>query len=178
MPGVNRYHPGGPIAKSSTAGGVCVFISHRLADLDVAKAVGKYLTDEVGVDIYLSDSDVALQVAVMLHNDEKIVEYIENGIISSTHLLGILSKQTRGSWWVPFEFGAGRQRRMTVAQLLLEDVQELPSYLKITTILRDSDDLSKWAKGLSIGVVKGASSVTVPDIPRVATYQSGSLRWS
>ncbi|MGD1891104.1 MAG: hypothetical protein ACFB15_10990 [Cyclobacteriaceae bacterium] len=39
----------------------CVFISHRLADLETARAVASYLTDTVAVNIYYSDGDEALQ---------------------------------------------------------------------------------------------------------------------
>jgi hypothetical protein len=93
--------------KAGSASSTCVFISHRLADLDVATAVGRYLTDIVGVDIYLSESDEHLQEALRKGDHEKIVQYIEVGIASSTHLLGILSNRTKGSWWVPFRIWSG-----------------------------------------------------------------------
>jgi hypothetical protein len=111
MAGSNRYSRSSVAMKAGSTASTCVFISHRLSDLDIAKAVGRYLTETVGVDIYLSDSDEELQEALRKGDHAKIVQYIEVGIASSTHLLGILSNRTRGSWWVPFEFGAGRQQR-------------------------------------------------------------------
>lgn len=178
MSGINRYSQRSIVLKAATPSSPCVFISHRLADLDVAKAVGRYLTECVGVDIYLSDSDEDLQAALRSGDHRKIVGYIEAGIASSTHLLGIVSNRTKGSWWVPFEFGASRQRHMAIAQLLLDEVIEAPSYLRIADILRDSDDLNKWAKKSDTRVFKAASEPAVPDIPRVAKYKATYPRWS
>src|SRR5262249_16721743 len=143
----------------------------------VAKAVGHYLTDTVNVDIYLSDSDEYLQTALMNNDDEKIVKYIEQGMESSTHLLGIISNRTRDSWWVPFEFGADRQRMLRIAQLLLEEVIDAPSYLKIAEILRDSDDLSKWATKTLRPALKSATELPRPNLPRVAIFKSSYPRW-
>jgi hypothetical protein len=68
---------------------------------------------------------------------------------------------------VPFEFGAGRQRSMSIAQLLLEEVIEAPSYLRIATILSDSLDLRNWTKEIDSRAAKAASSLPIPDLPRV-----------
>ncbi|MGD1891103.1 MAG: hypothetical protein ACFB15_10985 [Cyclobacteriaceae bacterium] len=59
-------------------------------------------------------------------------------------MLGIISNRTKGSWWVPFELGYSWNRKITVAQLPLEEVDELPSYLKISELLKDSYDLKAW----------------------------------
>lgn len=160
------------LAKAARAQTRCVFISHRLADIDVARSVGTYLTDSVGCNIYFSEQDAKLKEAVATGDDQKIVESIDGAIEISTHLLGIVSNRTKGSWWVPYEFGASRKAQMSVALLLLEEVSELPSYLKIARVLRDSDDLNKWAKELSPMVLKLAESVTMPRIPRVAQFRA------
>jgi hypothetical protein len=64
MAGFNRYTRFSAAMKTGSPTSTCVFISHKLSDLDVAKAVGRYLTETVNVDIYLSDSDEDLQQAV------------------------------------------------------------------------------------------------------------------
>jgi hypothetical protein len=175
MAGSNRYSLSSAAMKVGSTAATCAFISHRLSDLDIAKAVGRYLTETVNVDIYLSDSDEDLQEAVKNKDDQKIVRYIEAGITVSTHLLGIISNRTKGSWWVPFEFGAGRQRSMSIAQLLLEEVIEAPSYLRIARILRDSHDLSTWAKELDPRGIKAV--LPVPDILRVKKYRAAEPKW-
>ncbi|MGD1889520.1 MAG: hypothetical protein ACFB15_02790 [Cyclobacteriaceae bacterium] len=83
----------------------CVFISHRMADLETARAVASYLTDTVAVNIYFSDDEEALQQADREQDHQKIVDYIQRGLDLSTHVLGIISNRTKGSWWVPFELG-------------------------------------------------------------------------
>lgn len=78
--------------------GKCVFISHKKEDERAAKAIGDYLMEKVGVDIYLDLYDVELQEAVSVDNDRKIVESIERGIATSSHLRCLVSHQTRLSW--------------------------------------------------------------------------------
>ena len=63
--------------------GNCVFISHKKEDEASAKAIGDYLMQQVGVDIYLDLYDIELKEAVSLDNDKKIVESIKKGIGTS-----------------------------------------------------------------------------------------------
>ena len=53
--------------------GTCVFISHKKEDEKTAKAIGDYLIQQVGVDIYLDLYDLELKEAVSVENDKKIV---------------------------------------------------------------------------------------------------------
>ena len=89
----------------STSIAKCVFISHKKEDAAAAESIGKYLTDVVGVNIYLDSKDLVLQEAVSTDNDKKIVESIKRGLACSTHLLCVTSEKTRLSWWVPYEIG-------------------------------------------------------------------------
>src|SRR5688572_20084136 len=100
----------------------CVFISYRLSDSEVAQHVAKFLMETAECDVYFSDNDAALMYALDTNNDLNIVQSIDAGIAEATHLLGIISNKTKGSWWVPYEFGACRIRKIEIALLLLEDV--------------------------------------------------------
>ena len=51
----------------------CVFISHKKEDEEAAIAIGAYLTDIVGVNIYLDTKDCILKEAVSADNDQMIV---------------------------------------------------------------------------------------------------------
>lgn len=160
----------------------CVFISHRLADIEVAKAVANYLLNTVGVNVYFSENDTELQQAVATKNDAKIVEYIDKGIELSSHLIGIISNRTRGSWWVPYEIGAGRQKNVKISQLLLDEVEELPSYLKIAEkLLPNIDSLRNWVnsdiKGERLWERKSYTQSELPAIPRVTRYNVKNLRF-
>jgi hypothetical protein len=70
----------------------------------------------------------------------------------------------------------GDSKGRPIAQLLLEEVIEAPSYLKIARILRDSHDLSTWAKELDVRGIKAA--LPIPDLPRVAKFRAAYPQWS
>ncbi|MEM8556928.1 MAG: toll/interleukin-1 receptor domain-containing protein [Bacteroidota bacterium] len=151
-----------------------MFISHRLADIDVARAIAKYLREIVGVNVYFSEADARLQHAVRSGDDKKIVQYIEEGIAASSHLIGVISNSTKGSWWVPFEIGGGRQQGVKIAQILLAEVKELPSYLRVAKILRDNDDLRRWVKEevrSDLLWENFSKKSELPNIPRVPNYR-------
>jgi hypothetical protein len=65
----------------------------------VATAVATVL-DEIGVHYWFDrdDADVAAAVTMGMARDQALVHAIERGIRHSTHLLGLLSAATRGSW--------------------------------------------------------------------------------
>lgn len=149
MAGVNRFGLSTAQLKAATLGrGTCVFISHRQADTQPARAIADFLLVEVGIDVYFDAHDTALNAATAAGDDALVVDFIELGLDSSTHLLGVLSNRTRGSWWVPFEIGSARGRGRSLAHVVLDDVQDLPSYLSRSHLLVDQHDLRKWATEL------------------------------
>jgi hypothetical protein len=149
----------------------CVFISYRLADNEVARAVAHFLMFTADCDMYFSDSDAALLDAVSGGNNAAVVEAIDAGITESTYLLGIITNQTKGSWWVPYEFGACRMRKLPVAVLLVEEVKQLPPHMKIATALADRIDVSSWAHGVS-PTLRKSGDLPRPEIPRIPAYRA------
>ena len=110
----------------------CVFLSHYGKDKAAVIEIGKYF-DSVGVDYYLDIKDANLQHAVSDDDQALITQFIELGIMNSTHLLTILSDETKKSWWVPYEIGYAKRDGVMIAHLLLRDVQgKLPEFLNIT----------------------------------------------
>lgn len=83
-----------------------VFISHRRADKPLARAVAAVL-QAVGLHYWFDENDVDSQRAAELGmaGDQALVYSIERGIRHCTQMLGLLSAETRGSWWVPYEIG-------------------------------------------------------------------------
>lgn len=126
------------------SGDCCVFISHKKEDEDVAIDIGSYLTDIVGVNIYLDTQDCILKEAVSAENDQKIVDTIQKGLDCSTHLLCLISDQTKLSWWVPYEIGFADKKKIDVAVLKLKELQEIPSYIKIKKTLLNTDDFLRY----------------------------------
>ena len=149
----------------------CIFISYRSRDASAAGAVASYLMHSLECDVYYSDNDARLKDAVVTGNHEAIVMSIDRALKACSHLLTIVSNQTKGSWWVPYEFGASRINDRVIALLLLEEVAELPSFMKIAKLLRSSDDLDKWGRSFSLRVLR-ESAATRPQIPGVAQYRS------
>lgn len=152
MPGVNRFSTFGVKTEmrsaTSTGTGTCVFISYRKVDQDAATVIANYLRFDVGVDIYFDEQDAELEAAVAANDDKRIVACLERGVEFSTHLLGVLSPNTKDSWWVPFEIGSARRKKADVGYILIREVDNLPSYLKIATLVKDQDELKNWARSL------------------------------
>ena len=92
-----------------------VFISHsRLKEK--ARAVARAL-EASNVDYYFDENDEELQLADEQNDHLKVVRCIENEIKVCSHLLGIVRKSTRESWWVPYEIGSATGHRRDCAHL-------------------------------------------------------------
>ena len=140
--GVNRAYSNG-IFEAHSISGSCIFISHKYEDLSAARKVADYVM-AYGVDVYLDDRDLKLKKAVDAHNSQGIVSCIETGINSSTHILVLVTENTRKSWWVPYETGYAKKGKKGIASLLLKEADEFPDYLKIETTLAGFEDLTKF----------------------------------
>lgn len=146
------------LAKADNASRVCVFISHRQADAAAAFDLAQYLQNVLDVDVYIDIRDASLQRAVSENDDHAVVRYIEQGIRISTHLLSVISGRTHGSWWVPYEFGAARQQGCSVAHVLLEDIDFLPEYIRISQKIEDKIDFNLWLLDLPRHYIAKANS--------------------
>src|SRR2546421_12433050 len=99
----------------------CVFISHKKEDKQAAHDIAEALMG-MGVDIYFDEKDRLLKQAADLDDEEKIVTCIEAGLDNCTHLLGVITENTKRSWWVPYEIGGAAGRHRTCAPLITEEV--------------------------------------------------------
>ncbi len=106
-----------------------------------------------------------------MHDHGAIVESIEKGLDVSTHLLGVISERTAGSWWVPFEIGYARHKRCGVAYVLGESVTELPSYLKIADLLTDRIELARWAESLRTDTTQRSARSSFPAVNGLPTIR-------
>lgn len=128
----------------------CVFISHKKEDTEAAKAIGDFLMNDMGVDIYLDIYDEELQEAADVDNDKKIVEMIERGINTSSHLLCLISDRTKLSWWVPYEVATAKCGKKKIASLKLNTTEDIPSFLKIEEVLWTIQDFLEYVKKFSL----------------------------
>jgi hypothetical protein len=134
---------------------------------------------EMGIDIYFDERDPVLQVASAAEHDAAIVKCINHGLDHSTHLLGLITKNTFKSWWVPYEMGGAEGRRRTCGHLVAKDVTELPSYVKVAPLVLDIDSLAEWVRNIkptsfSKDMIKG--KMTYPTKMLMASYVPESRR--
>ncbi len=146
-----RYdHRWAPLTEEERQGKsrICVFISYHTGDKRMAETVAMLLST-LGINFYLDTHDGNLEISPSRSSDAAIVKAMERGLNRSSHLLSIISDQTRGSWWVPWESGGAHGRQMECALLLLDDVKELPSYLQVIPHLQVQSDLWGWLSKLA-----------------------------
>jgi hypothetical protein len=143
MSGRNLFESYQRLGRAEATSSVCVFISHKSDDKPMARAVAAALLD-MGADIYFDENDRILQAVSTSGNDAAVVGCIEDGLNRSTHLLGLITKKTFDSWWVPYEIGGATGRKRQCGHLVAADVTRLPSYVKVAPLLLDLDDLACW----------------------------------
>ena len=116
-----------------------VFISHRTVDDVVARRVHDRLTHTHGIQCYLDDLDKEARRAT------RITDLIVNRLASCSNLLALITPNTRGSWWVPFEVGVARQAPRIITTYTDLQQGELPEYLKEWPVLRGADAVDIFA---------------------------------
>lgn len=115
-----------------------VFISHRKTDGVIAESVAQILKSH-RIETYLDVLDPAL------NNQKHITEKILNGLRRSSHLLAIISDNTQGSWWVPFEIGVATEGDKRIATYSTVPISSLPDYLKMWPVLIQYAQISMFA---------------------------------
>ena len=127
-----------------------VFISYRHLDREKAREIARKF-DENRISYYFDMIDDESK------STDDITTVITKNIKKSTHLLAIISPNTNGSWWVPFEIGeatitnrricsyAYKQYTQIHRPLLQYNYKSfLPEYLHKWPILLSNDDLDAF----------------------------------
>ncbi|MDH7602568.1 MAG: toll/interleukin-1 receptor domain-containing protein [Armatimonadota bacterium] len=117
---------------------MAVFISHRTADDKAARLIYDMLTAR-GIKCYIDDLDSALKTT------DDVTRIILERLDQCSHLLAVVSVQTAGSWWVPFEIGVGTVTDRRIASYNIGYTQ-LPHYLLKWPVLKSSSDLEQFAR--------------------------------
>lgn len=132
----------------------CIFISHKHEDKKAAEVIADFIIKKANIDVYLDNRDNGLQQAVKEGNDKKIVEYIEKGISSSTHILCLVSDYTKNSWWVPYEIGYSKKAKVSINSLILKNTNDIPSFLKVENVYLGFKSLYDFLKNISTSLEK------------------------
>ncbi len=113
-----------------------VFISHRHSDNNIAYKISfelkRYKVDSTIIDI---DEEIS---------DAEITKIILNMVNKCTHLIAIISDNTEGSWWVPFEIGVATQGEKRITSFDISSIT-LPGYLTNWPIITNYDELKHFA---------------------------------
>ena len=120
-----------------------VFISHRTQDDEIARKIYLYLRYDKGITCYIDDFDEDAEVA---RETDRITDRILEQLDSCTHLLALVTENTEGSWWVPFEIGVARRAPRVISTFTNIYGSDLPEYLREWPILRNDNALDEYAK--------------------------------
>lgn len=113
-----------------------VFISHRKDDSLIALSINKFLEKE-GVRSYVDELDETLQTAT------NITQVIMERIQECSHMIAVVSLNTQGSWWVPFEIGVASRAERRISSYKI-NIVVLPEFLKIWPIMTNADHLKQF----------------------------------
>ena len=69
----------------------------------------------------------------------------------------LVSPNTVGSWWVPYELGFAKKSGTPLATLKLKDT-DLPAYLEISQIITGTKSLNLYLTGVKRGLTKSITS--------------------
>jgi hypothetical protein len=129
-----------------------VFVSHRQADVTLALRIAK-LANEEGLEFWLDVFDPSLQALQAAASSLKPSQValltagiVEMALVNSTHILVAMTPATRGSLWVPFEYGRVKdvplasQRTAVWAHPQLAP-QDFPEYCFLGVIARSEGQI-------------------------------------
>ena len=116
-----------------------VFISHKSEDAPKASLVAQQF-ERQGVSYYLDVLDDNL-----FGSGEILTNHLRNKLNECTHLLAIITNNTKISWWVPFEIGLATEREYPISSYVSYwDKQRLPDYLWKWPVLESDQDLNNY----------------------------------
>lgn len=144
-----------------------VFISHRGLDKAIAAAIASLL-EALHVHYWFDqdDEDTQRAAALGMRGDQALIHAIDRGIRHSTRIVGILSINTRLSWWVPYEIGSARAAGIPASFLILSSlhISSLPEFIRLCALYRSLDEMLRWATFLSGGHMQTLVS-DIPELP-------------
>lgn len=116
-----------------------VFISHQQADSYLAGRISYHLKFNHQIDCYLDLVDPNASQA-----GDELGEHLRNEMGQCTQLMAVVSANTKGSWWVPWEIGVATEKDFPIATFS-GDNTALPEYLKKWPYLKTDQDLNSYA---------------------------------
>lgn len=136
-----------------------LFVSHRQIDVKEALQVA-WLADQEGFEFWVDVLDpnlgrlqalLGIGVLSLRQTGAAIASVIEMGLINSTHVLAVITSNTQGSQWVPYEYGRVKNSGGPVSLQVGCWVDPgltmpLPEYLHLGAVTRSETDLRTWLR--------------------------------
>jgi len=128
-----------------------IFISHTTKDHELARDVCLYLKQTHKISCYIDDMDKELKKN---RGKSSLTPLLVNRLRDCDTLLAIVTENTKGSWWVPFEIGTAREMPRVISSFtsLPDDSsfgwreETLPEYLLEWPRLRTWQDVDVFAE--------------------------------
>lgn len=120
-----------------------IFISYRSLDSQIARNLSKCI-ESIGASVYLDERDPELETIQVSSTLEKnsLMKTIFDGLRSSDVLVAIITRRTRGSWWVPAEVSVALELGKQVVFVCEQGVR--PPDFDISIIIDNKASLIEW----------------------------------
>ncbi|WP_048035448.1 toll/interleukin-1 receptor domain-containing protein [Brevibacillus brevis] len=116
-----------------------IFISHKQEDCDTAIRIANYLLLH-NIDYYLDVLDKQLS-----GSGDNLTNHLRNKLSECSHLIAVLSENTKLSWWVPFEIGLATEKEYPISSFVTFPKQDqIPEYLWKWPLLKSKNDLDQY----------------------------------
>ena len=128
-----------------------VFVSHRQPDVGLAKQIAHAAcmqSFDYWLDVFDPNLDAAMNAPSPIRS-LAIAIAIEIGLLNSTHVIAVMTKDTPGSQWVPYEYGRVKEPTPVTLQAASWIAStfphtKFPEYLLLGPVLTTSQDLDAW----------------------------------
>jgi hypothetical protein len=120
-----------------------VFVSHKRQDLADAARIASWVREE-GCYTWLD----AENLANGLFDPLRIAGFIEMALLNSTHVIAIMTPNTKDSTWVPYEYGRVKEdlplSDQAASWLRHDFTNTLPEYLYLGTVVSTEEQVRAW----------------------------------
>jgi hypothetical protein len=129
-----------------------VFVSHRKDDSAEAFRLAK-LVQQCGYNYWLDILNPALLAIPSMGLPEQakavaMASVIEMGLLNCTHVLALITANTKGTMWIPYEYGRVKEPPPVTLQAACwvrsDYTDSLPEYLCLGTVFYTDDDIRGW----------------------------------
>lgn len=118
-----------------------VFLSYQHSDRNTALGLAEYL-DLHGRYVFIDVHDDTL-----LPGDRDLDDALMEAIRNADTMVIVVSDETQGSWWVPWEIGVSTPSRKPRAMYRPLVSRSLPAYLQKLQRLQNLETVNRWVLG-------------------------------